>query len=270
MFNNILLIIFGIAILVLPLTTDIVNDKKVTKYGKIFLFVVLIFAILQIVNERMNSINNSILEKDKIELSNKVDSLHFLSTNLSDSLNTLRKVLTSIDSQFYVTNSTLIGLKNDNNELQKSYVKTDRPILFMNSSRVHKSKDLNKLYVDIIFLNIGKRAATNVKGKIYAVSTDKVNPISLGITTSEIFPYNKGFTTSIIWDINKDSVICREPIYFYVNYTYSDLILNILWSYESIMKLDTFSNNNYSDRLNLCSQKELEEIKSLIKKNNFA
>lgn len=265
MLLNISLIISGIIILVLPLTTDIVVERKVTKYGKIFLVIVVILAILQIVGERKNTINNSKLEKDKEELSNKVDSLNLLSTNLADSLKAVRKVLTSIDSQFYVTNSTLIGLQHINNEIHKKNINTDRPVLIMSTSRVHKSKDFKKLYVDIDFINSGKRSATDVKGIIYAVSTDKVNPISLGITESEIFPFNKGFTTSIIWDVNPDSVECLNPIYFYAKYTYSDLILNTVWSYESIMKLPPFSDNNHTDKLNLCSQQELDEIKSIIK-----
>ncbi|MCG6191354.1 hypothetical protein [Maribellus maritimus] len=258
MLLKILLIIIGLPILILPLATDLMKNKKITKSGIAFLFFVILFTALQIVNERQNSKAEAKLESEKQDLSNNVDSLKIRTQNLSDSLSNFKKVLLSIDSKFYNTNNKLSDLSKINDSLNIKLIQSDRPIFHLTSTKIYKSKIYNNQHtIDFDFGNEGVRAATNIYGRMFTFFADTLfDNGDLGITKSDTYPNKKGFTIHAPMKVNPDSSSLAEPIYYYFSVHYSDLILKTSYSYVVVMKLPPFKKGNCMNELAICKNWE--------------
>ena len=271
MLLSILLIIIGLPILILPLSTDLISNKKITKSGLIFLFFVILFTSLQIINEKRNSTTEEILENKKIDLTKNVDSLKMRTQNLSDSLIIFKKILISIDSQFSNTNSTLFNLRKVNDSLNIKLIESDRPIFHLVKTSIIKSKFFNNQHsIDIIFANEGTRAVTNVYGKQFTLHGDTIfDNGNLQISRTETYPKNQGFTIHTTMRINPDSTSLKEPIYYYFSLNYSDLILKTTYPYVVVMKLIPFSKGNCLDELVFCKDWEVNNVKKIIEKKTL-
>jgi len=268
MLLKIFLIILGLPILILPLTTKIINNKKLTIGGIFFVIFLALFTLCQFLNEQENSRNEILLENNKVELSKRVDSLYIKTLNLSDSLINLKNILLAIDSQFYYTSNKLFDLRQINDSLNLQLFESDRPIFHLVSTEIHRSKIYNNKYtIDFHFGNEGIRAVTNVFGKMYILFNDTLYYNgTLPISKSDIFPSNKGFTYHSPMKNDPDSTSLEKPIYYYFKLTYSDIILKKSYPYEVVMKLNPFTKGNCLEKLVLCKNWEEKKIKMIIEK----
>ena len=266
MILKILLILIGLPILILPLTTDLIKNKRLTKPGFIFLAIVVVFASFEIIIERQNSSLEAEGEKEKGEMVLTIDSLSIKTKNLSDSLVNLKTILMSIDSQFYYTNYSLSELQIVNDSLSNQLINSDRPILNLSSTKIVKSNLYKDKYeIQFIFINEGKRALTKVKGVSYSIKGFAVYDHGTASTTiNDIYSNNKGFTIHHDMKFNPDSTSLKEPIYYYFEFTYSDLILSNSYSFDIVMKMIPFEKGNHYKELVSCRNWENEKIKIII------
>jgi len=252
MIIKILLIILGIPILILPLTTKIIENKKLSKSGMIFLVLIISFAFFQFLNEKNNLKNIHQLSINNNKLKNKIDSL--------------TKILLSIDSQFSNTRKELNSLGQINDSLGNKLFESGRPILNIVSTKIIQNKKLKNNYeINIIFNNNGKRPATNIFGKMYSIHGDTVTAKgTVSLSRSDIYSKNQGFTIHEPMKINPDSTSLKMPIYYYINLKYSDLISKSLYNYEIAMKLKPFKKGNFLNELVFCREWETSNLKERI------
>jgi len=271
MLLKILLIFFGIPILILPITSKIRDKKKTTKLGIVFMICVLIFTIVQIVNETQNYRNENRLEVKKRESENKADSLKLLSKNLADSLENLKKVLLSIDNQFYKTNEKLFQFGKVNDSLNQLIFLTDRPIFHVTTSKIVKYNTAGYQYmVDTYFANEGKRSATNVFGKSYTIiGYDEPEIHVMGtfqVSRTDVFPELSGFIKHEPLMFNPDSTNFDKTVYFYYVMSYSDVILKTTYEYEIAFRMDPIKKGKFINELSSCRDWEQSHLKELISK----
>jgi len=155
-------------------------------------------------------------------------------------------------------------IKNSQHEIL--LIESERPIFNLTSTKIFKSKIYNGEYtIDFNFGNEGKRAVTNVSGRMYTVYNDSViSNESLPINGSDIYPSNKGFTFHNKMPINPDSSALKKPIYYYFTFTYEDLIRKTSYAYEAAMKIAPFKQGYCLDQLALCKEWEVNKIKRMI------
>lgn len=268
MWIKILLIIFGIPILILPITSKI-KDKKLTIYGLSFLICVLAFTTFQIINESQNSKQEVRLVNEKKEIMNKVDSLRILSKNLTDSIDKLKHILLSIDNQFYRTNKKIFQLGKVNDSLNQLVFLTDRPVFHNTSSMIVKSTTSEYQYmIDIDFINEGKRSATNVYGKRYTIigydNPEIYDNGTIQISRTDVFPDQHGFTVHVPMKFNPDSTNFDKPVYYYFDMKYSDIILKTQYQYEIAVRMDPIKKSKYINELSMCRDWEQAHLKKLI------
>lgn len=159
-------------------------------------------------------------------------------------------------------------IRNSKNEIL--LIESERPIFNLTSTKIFKSKIYNGEYtIDFNFGNEGKRAVTNVSGRVYTVYKDfvKFNG-SLPINRSEVYPSNKGFTFHDKMPINPDTSSLSVPIYYYFTLTYTDLIRETSYPYETVKKLAPFKQGNCLDELALCKEWEVNKIKDIVDQYN--
>lgn len=267
------IILFGILIIVLSITSNIKKNNKLTKYGYIFLICVLVCFILQIINESENSKNENRLLSEKAEMKNKVDSLKILSKSLTDSIQNLKYVLISIDNQFSKTNQKIFQLGKANDSLSNLFFIANRPIFYLSSSKVVKNNLFENQYViEFNFLNEGKRSATNVFGKTYTIIGYDIPEIhddgSLFCSLTDVYPQENGFTAHKPLGFNPDSTDYNKPIYYYFDIKYSDIILKTQYTYEVAVRLGPIEKGKYMNDLNLCRDWEFTHFKSMISEIN--
>src|ERR1035437_7791842 len=233
MLIKILLVLFGVLVILLPLITVITENKKVTKWGKLFYVIISLFALLQIINEINNS--NDIVHSANAtnDLKRKVDSLNIIGMKSSDTINKLKGILHSIDRQVGYTNVKLAKIDGNDNEK----IKSDRPVIQLISGQ-------------IINNNTGKRSATSIVGDVYVMCRDTLYYMgSFPMSKSDIISYNSSITFHTTLNFSIDSISFIDPIYFYSKRTYSDLLLRTPYNFESSMKIAPFIKGDISPEL---------------------
>lgn len=270
MWLKILLIVVGIPILVLPITSKIKN-KNLTISGYIFLICILIFTFLQILNESSNNTKEVKAEIEKKGIKSKVDSLKESSQNLTDSIDKLKKILLSIDSQFNKANYKIFQINHVNDSLKKLDLLADRPLFHLVSSHLVKESTAEHQYmIETIFANEGKRAATNVWGKSFIIIGFEKPEIfengSLHISLTNVFPDQSGFNEHLPMMFNPDSTNTDKQIYLYFDIKYSDIVLKTQYIYEIAVKLISLKTGKYNDELVMCRDWEQVHLKNLILK----
>lgn len=280
MIINIILILIAIPILVLPFYDLYKKDekiwyKKLTGKGIIFYALIIAVAALQVIKEFQNLKNERESVSRSDTLKTDIDSLKkvtFFSSDtigdLRDSISRLTKIIGSVGDK-----STSIESKVDAlSELDKAgyildvkKIESDRPIFSLYSARITTDEMIKEKHIDFLFFNTGKRALTNVYGKIYGMTdTIVINLGTLSASRSDIFAPNHGFTLHQRLSFNPDSIPLDKPIYYYFTITYNDLIYDTPYKYEIASKLNPFQKGNYPPELTMCPNWEITKIKSTI------
>jgi hypothetical protein len=255
--------------------------KKLTKWGKIFYAIAIIATMLQIIKEKLNSDNERLLAGERNELKNEVKSLRDtitilkrIATSSSDTirilyggLNSLTNQSSSIERQVYITNEKVSVLGKTTDSMKQIMVESDRPIINLISAKINRSGFAKNEHIAFTFVNIGKRPATNLSGKVYGMTKDIVfkNAI-LPFSKSQIMTSNQALTSrmNLMFNLNPDSTSFDAPIYYYHKITYSDLITGITYNVEFGSKINPFTKGKYEPNLFLCSSSEIERMKKAI------
>jgi hypothetical protein len=267
MLIKILLVLFGVLVILLPLITVITENKKVTKWGKLFYVIISLFALLQIINEINNS--NDIVHSANAtnDLKRKVDSLNIIGMKSSDTINKLKGILHSIDRQVGYTNVKLAKIDGNDNEK----IKSDRPVIQLISGQIIKNNSSkNDHSINFVFNNTGKRSATSIVGDVYVMCRDTLYYMgSFPMSKSDIISYNSSITFHTTLNFSIDSISFIDPIYFYFKGTYSDLILRTPYNFESSMKIAPFIKGDISPELAYCPNWIVSKIRKDIDMNQY-
>ncbi|HEY5124503.1 MAG TPA: hypothetical protein VIK14_12285, partial [Ignavibacteria bacterium] len=173
----------------------------------------------------------------------------------------------SIERQLYITDKKVSVFGEKNVSLNQKIFESERPIINLYSAKI-TSDEINKdKHIDFSFFNLGKRAATNVFGKMYGMMDTTIKYLgTLNISRSDNFPSNKGFTFHEPLNFNPDSTSLKTPIYYYFKLTYSDLISGISYNYDIASKLNPFKRGNYLPELTMCPNWEIAKMKRTIER----
>lgn len=281
MVTNYLFILLAVAILVLPATVDLIERdrrkkwyKRITPWGITFYIAVFMGTVLQFTQERQR-VNNEII------LTRQIDSLTVISKNSSDTIRGLKSaisglqlVLHSIDNksslieeQMSITFEKLADLGKTSDSLNKVLLEADRPVVILSTARIASDNSNKQKHVDFIFVNRGKRAATNFSGKVYGIKNNSVfKHAGLPFTTTEILAPGQSYSShmNLMFNINPDSTSIDDPIYYFHEMAYSDLITGTKYNAEFLVKLEPFKKGEYKTSLIFCSPWELVNVKNTV------
>jgi hypothetical protein len=282
MIINIILILIAIPIVVLPFYDLYKKDqkrwyKKLTEKGIIFYVLIIAIAALQVVKEFQNSKNEreSVSRSDTMKAD--IDSLKkvtFFSSDtigdLRDSISRLTRIIGSVGDKSTSIESKVDALSERGKvgyRLDLKKIESDRPIFNLNSAKITTDEMIRDKHIDFLFFNTGRRALTNVYGKIYGMmDTIVINLGTLSASRSDIFAPNQGFTLHQKLSFNPDSISLSKPIYYYFTITYNDIIYDTPYKYEIASKLNPFKKGYYLPELTMCPNWEITKMKSTIEK----
>lgn len=266
MTTNILLIILGVALIIIPLTGKIFKEKpkQLTARGITFISVVLAIALLQIFKETNNA------NKDAISKA-KIDSLKTILISTNDSFLALKKAFLLLDTSLKKSTNKIVSYRILNDSLSRLVLESDRPQLILNSSKILKKNLGERNFItELLFINAGKRSMNNIHGMKYIIFDDNNKLLKL-------FSCTMSLSKSIILS-NKDMAYVEEaPLFFnpekedlnfdtyiYIDLWYSDLTLNKEYNYNNALKISKSKKGHYDENIPDSKGWEFERIKKYV------
>ncbi len=257
-----ILIFLGIPILLLPLFCTLSKKKKLTIWGGIFILICIAFAILEYLNVRKASNAEERLNDEKQTLNHRVDSLLDQTRNLSDTVYLFKSILSSLDYQSTITNEKLTSIRKANDSLNNKLIVSDRPVFTLSESKIIKSNFPDSLHsLEFTFTNSGIRSATNVFGKMYISFRDTTwDTGTISVSRSDVFPSKQGFVLHMPMKYRLQDATYQFPIFYYFKFTYSDIILDTIYTFESALKISP----SILTELTMCKEWEVEKIRKAV------
>jgi hypothetical protein len=271
---NILLIVIAIFIVIIPIKWDLATKKNkvLTKYGVIFICLILLTTILQVKKELINKEEDSHKDKINKSLIDRSDSLNVIIKSLNDTVLTLRKMLLTIDVTTKITSDRLKSFHVLNESLNTKVLESDRPQITFYSANFIEEKINDKNVIAIEFANIGKRSATNIYGNEYLINSRDYRLNDLVLLRKETFMISRKdiIGSNMVIKIREPFIInpyeedMNFNLFYYFGLKYSDILSNKEYSFEIALRVPSFKKGKFYKEFGFIKDWEQMKIKTFV------